>query len=650
MFGRRENQLGGGTARAKRGRGDNIKLLVENIDNETIDKIQEVNRTSYSQKWKIIPTNMLSGAVQDTAHRLNALGDNFYFIKIILRKRRLSNTFHRQYCNQFLCWQLKEVNEVPRDHFKTTIGSIGMPMWWALPFTQRDEKLMRALGYDNAWIAWMRRVHDQNTRTLIAMETIKNSWKIGKKISNEYKQNQFFKRLFPEIQPDSSCQWSADTMTHKRDYTRSDANQGEGTYEFTGVDAALQSKHYRRIIYDDLFGKDALKSEVVALSTWEWFQLAVGAFDSDPDDPDSECDEIVNGNRWSFHDLNYKIRKELPYFKFHTHDAEGGCCPLHPPGQPIFPEEWSMAKLARMRSRLGEYFYSCQFRNQPIPPGGNTFKSEWLRHFAFTAETVKKQAPGFKNIELNIPINEGGSFNTTGYRIIPKDEMVSKRYMTIRHEMNNGVLPKDIPTSSLAKMLMLDPNHKGETGRTNHALMLLGINHNPINLYILDGRADTCSREDIMHSAYVMAEKWRIRTLWVEISAGQTWCKTAFEVEDKTRKDLGKWYFREIKEFRDNRAENAKCDRIEDTEPFFRRGQVWICQNDQSGFTNKFLEEYNEYPHGATRDILDIFGHGIQNLDMSTMSETETDAFIFNQQKQQLALRSHSGRSSITGY
>jgi len=63
-------------------------------------------------------------------------------------------------------------------------------------------------------------------------------------------------------------------------------------------------------------------------------------------------------------------------------------------------------------------------------------------------------------------------------------------------------------------MLMLDPNHKGEEGRANHALMLLGINHNPLNVYILDGRADTCSREDIMQSAYKMAEKWRIRSLW----------------------------------------------------------------------------------------------------------------------------------------
>jgi hypothetical protein len=622
---------------------------ISDISSPQVDLTQEVNRTSYAYRWNIIPpSTKLSPYVQNLSHRLNALGDNFYFIKFILRKHRLSNSFHRQYCDAFQSWSLKEVFEVPRDHFKTTIGSVGMPIWWALPFNDRDERMMRALGYGDEWIAWMHRAHDQNTRTLIAMETITNAWKVGKKISSEYKNNNFFKQLFPEILPNTSCQWTADTMTHLRDYTKGDANQGEGTYEFTGVDAALQSKHYRRLVFDDLYGKDALKSELVALSTWEWMQLAVGAFDSDPTNPDMECDEVVNGNRWSFHDLNWKIKKELPYFKFHTHDAEGGCCELHPPGIPIFPEEWSMVKLLRMRQRLGEYFYSCQFRNRPIPPGGNTFKSEWLRHYVLISTTISKAAPGWKQININIPMSESGSFGTQGYQIVPHEDMVSKRHMTVRHEMNNGVLPKDIATSNLTKMLMIDPNHKGETGRANHALMLLGINRDPFNLYILDGRADTCSREDIMHHAYVMAEKWRIREIWVEISAGQTWCKTAFEIEDKLRSSLGKWYFHQINEFKDNRSDNAKSDRIEDAEPFFRRGQIWVCQNDQTGFTQKFMEEYNEYPHCATRDILDILGHGLQNLDLSRMSEPEMDGFILQQQKQAMML--HAGRNSVTGY
>lgn len=628
-------------------------LIATDLDEEVIDHQKEINRTSYAQKWNYIPIDTLNPSLQNTAHRLNALGDNFYFIKSILRKKRLSNNFHRHYCNTLQCWSLKEVNEIPRDHFKTTIG-IGQAMWWSLPFTDRDEKLMRMLGYDDAWIAWMKRAHDQNSRTLFVMEVIKNAWKVGRKITGEYKGNTFFQHIFPEIIPDSSCQWSADTMTHKRNYNgTTDPNQGEGTYEFTGVDAALQSKHYKRCIYDDLFGREALKSELVAQSTWEWVQLAVGAFDSDPDDPSMECDEVFNGNRWSFHDLNWRIRKELPYFRFHTHDAEGGCCDLHPAGTPIFPEEWSMSKLARFRQRLGEYYYSCQFRNKPIPPGGNVFKTEWLRRFVFKTIAVESTlTKSDKQIEKEYFDKyrhaESGSFGVPTYDIIPFNERQEKRHMAIRHEINNGLQFKDIPTSNLSKMILMDPNHAGEKGRANNCILEIGHCKDPFNVYILDGFAKNCSREDAVHQAYKMGEKWRNRTIWVETSAGQAWLKTLLEMENENRRKLGKWYFEKVENFKDNRSENAKADRIEDTEPFFRRGQIWVCSNDDSGFVDKFLEEYNEYPHCATKDILDTLGHGLQNLQHTTMSDKEFREFIARQKQHQVSI--NSTRSSITGY
>lgn len=626
--------------------------MEEVLDNEVLDIQKEINRTSFVNKWQYIPTdNIKDPKTQNIAHRLNALGDNFYFIKVVLRKKRLSNNLHRLFCNQFLSWSLKEVNEWPRDHFKTTIG-IGQAMWWALPFNSLDEKLMRQLGYDDAWISWMRRAHDQNTRTLIVMEVIKNAWKVGRKITGEYRSNDFFQRLFPEILPDSNCQWSADTMTHKRCYNGiTDPNQGEGTYEFTGVDAALQSKHYKRCIYDDLYGREALKSEIVANSTWEWVQLAVGAFDSDPDDPTVECDEVFNGNRWSFHDLNYKVKEELPYFRFHTHDAEGGCCDLHPPGQPIFPEEWSMAKLARFRQRLGEYFYSCQFRNKPIPPGGNVFKSEWLRRFAFKTIAVESFiAKPDKNLEQEYrdKYRHTDTFAVPGFEIIPITQRQEKRHMAIRHEIYKGSQFKDIPTSNLSKMLLMDPNHAGEKGRANNCIIELGHNRDPFNIYLLEGFAQNCSREDAVYHAYRMGEKWRNRIIWVETSAGQAWLKTLFEFENENRRLLGKWYFYKVENFKDNRSENAKSDRIEDAEPYFRRGQIWVPTNDESGFFDKFLKEYSEYPHCATKDILDTLGHGLQNLENTTMSDREYRNFVETQSNQMQRL--NNSRSSVTGY
>jgi hypothetical protein len=145
-----------------------------------------------------------------------------------------------------------------------------------------------------------------------------------------------------------------------------------------------------------------------------------------------------------------------------------------------------------------------------------------------------------------------------------------------------------------------------------------------------------------------MGEKWRNRTIWVETSAGQAWLETLLKFENEVRRQNGKWYFYDVKEFKDNRSENAKADRIEDTEPYFRRGQIWICSNDDSDFTTKFIEEYQEYPHGATVDILDILGHGLQNISFTEMSQQEKQTFKTGQQNQITAM--NKSRSHITGY
>lgn len=630
------------------------KLLAIDED-ERLQNIVEVNRTSHSNTWQYLPLTNLSPKGQDIACRLNGLGSPFYFIKVVLRKHRLSNTFHKWYCSQFECEHLLEVFEIPRDHFKTSVG-IGMSMWWALPFTSLDEYYMRQLGYDDTWINWMFRAHNPNTRTLIAMEVIKNAWKCGKKISGEYESNELFKRLFKEILPSNKCQWSNDTMTHTRDYGREGANQGEGTYEFTGVDAALQSKHYDRMIIDDIFGKEALKSEAVADDTWDWFKLLVGAFDSVKGKPDELPDVVINGNRWSFKDLNWKIRENNLGFKFHTHDAEGGCCPEHPVrGNPLFPEEWSMKKLARMKHWLGEYYYSCQFRNTPIPPGGSMFRLDWIKYFMFkniamshyippTPREVFKQTQQVERQSLS-----SGPFSQAQI-IYPRDydykSEVNHKYKAIQYPMDNGIIPKPIPTQYLTKALFVDPNHSGEKGRSQNCILAAGCTKDPFRVHILEGFAEICGREDTITKLYEIGERWRIRTVWLEGYAGQSWIKTLLDITNEYRRKDGKWYFYDTMLFRDNRAKGAKEDRIEDMEPFFRRGEVWLCQGDP--FTKKFEQEYEEYPHSRTLDILDTLSHVLANIDINHMSNQDYENMVYNLQQNQK--RSLNSRNSITGY
>ena len=338
---------------------------------DQVNLIQEQNRVSWAGHWRPINPVGLTPKAHDLIHRLNSFGSLYYFAKVVLRKHRLRDYLHKQICEYFECRHLKEVLEIPRDHFKSTIGSEAAPIWWALPFNDSDELLMRKLGYGDDWIEWMRHCHNQDTRTLLVSENKENIGKLGVRIDSHYKDNDFFKRIFAEVIPDTSCTWSVTTKTHKRTGRTAD---GEGTFDYLSVGSALQSRHYNRAIEDDLVGKEALESEVTMQGTIDYHKLLVGAFDSDPTDPEADNDEIVIGNRWSYKDLNYWIRQNEPYFNFISHSAVGGCCSLHPAGKIIFPDEFSWKKLDRWIQRLGTYFFSFQFLNSPAPPGDTKFK------------------------------------------------------------------------------------------------------------------------------------------------------------------------------------------------------------------------------------------------------------------------------------
>ena len=574
------------------------------LQSEAAEKIFEYNSTSYANQWQFLPLDNLTPKAQDKVHRLNSLGAMYYFGKVCLKKHRLTPHIHKDMCDNLERDHLKEVIQIPRDHFKTTVHSEIAPMWWALPFTPEDERYMRALGYDDAWIKWMKHSHDPDTRTMTVSENIKNACKIGRRIDHHYTNNLLFKRLFPEIQPESSTNWSVETMTHRRSST--DVGQGEGTYDYIGVGGALQSRHYKRIIQDDLVGKEALKSEIVMADTIDYHRLLPGAFDSDPSDPDNDNDEIVVGNRWSYRDLNHYITANEPEFRVTSHSALGGCCPKHLPGQIIFPEEWTIKKLERWKNRFGSYFFSCQFLNSPTPPGDTKFKEGYLNYYTYG--TV---SPNDKRVVLKHNVQAG------------------------------GIVIKDILPSNLQRSLLLDPNHAGDEGRCNHAIVVTGFNPNPIRVYLLDLYAKNSSHGDLVNEFFAMAEKWKIRDPWIETVGAQKWLKFHLNTENERRRKLGKWSFERINEFKKDSSKDAKIHRIESMEPMFRQGQFWMLKYGQE----QFKGEYLEYPYAATRDIMDVLGYATQTFNMDFMTDKEMMAFI---SRDQAKLRSRS--LSSTGY
>lgn len=304
------------------------------------------------------------------AYRINSFANLFYFSVSLLNKNKFQlnldprKNLHLQMCLAVMKDGLKEVIEIPRDHYKSTVYSECFPMWRALPFTDKDADTLLRLGCSEIYIEWMKKAHKQNIRILLVSEVTKNAEKLGKRIRNHYESNAFFKSIFEEIIPDAKCVWTNNSLHHKR--TPEGMAFGEGTFDFIGVGGALQSTHYDLSVQDDLVGRDALKSETVMNDTIEYHKLIVGAMDADSEDGARDFDELVVGNRWSFKDLNSFIRLEEPYFNFITHSALGGCCRLHPYGTPIFPENFSFTKLARWKRRLGSYLFSCFPEDAPV--------------------------------------------------------------------------------------------------------------------------------------------------------------------------------------------------------------------------------------------------------------------------------------------
>jgi hypothetical protein len=569
---------------------------------------EQMASQSHANQWIFIPTENLTPAARKNAYRLNSLGSIFYFAKFLLRRHRIQAHLHKRFIFDSLeCTHLKKVLEFPRDHFKTDCA-VSTAMWWALPFTERDEFLMRKLGYSDEWIEWMRIAHDQNTRTAIVSEVITNASKIGERIRLQYENNYLFRAIFPEITPNSKCTWSSFTLTHNR--TLDASPQGEGTYDFLGVGSALQSRHYRRILQDDLVGLEALNSEKVMNKTIEYHQLLVGGFDSDPTLAGADNDELVIGNRWSYHDLNAYLRREEPWFKFETHSAIGGCCPYHPKGKLLFPEEWSFEKLEWWHKRLKTYLFSCQFLNSPTLPGQTKFKEAWLNYYRF--------------------------------RTVTRDDL----RVTIEHEVKNGLARKNLMPGNFDDIILyVDPNHAEEEGRCNHAIAVIGWLASLRRIYLLEAWAENSSYDLLVKQIYDYVIKWKLEKLYIEDNAAQRLLRYPLRTRGETLRRLGK--LRRLPRFifdKADRSKDAKIKRIEAMESIFNGedAEFFIRRVGHESFT----EEYGQFPHGGKRDLLDALSLAYQQINVG-MNKQEVEDFM---KKQLHNFQRRTAHASHTGY
>lgn len=533
-----------------------------------------------AQRWKILPIPTDDEQAYLDAIRLNSLGSLFFFVNHTLGRNRLAK-LHWQMCQALETADLHAVFEIPMGHFKTTVGTEGLSMWWALPFTARDEFQMRALGYGDEWIRWMKSIHDQNTRTLITHEVEALAIKMGKNVDEHYQNNRLFRAVFKDILPDSNSTWNDHSKFHKR---KKDSAHGEGTYEYRGVGQSLQSMHFSGIINDDSFGREAQQNSLkgdgnVAEGIYRWWKQTTTRYDSETFTQTGIGRQLVIGNRWGHADLNSNIRKNHPEFKIESHSAEGGCCKLHPANTPIFPEEYSMERLNNLRKTLqdkvnGNYDYVHFYLNKSVMPEECIFKEEWKRFFRF-----KQSRPDLPLTDIRNTLN-------------------------IEHNAYAGLVREDINAGVLHKRMIVDLAHAKKRRRCNHAIVVIGYDPETERVYLLDVWAKKVPYGDLTDMMYKIGHRWNMSEMWLETVAAQDIMK--FHLEERNRRESRPIA---VNELAYDNSENAKINRIESLQPLFKNEQFW-CHPSHA----EFLSEYDAYPGGLV-DVLDTLGYSLQTLE-----------------------------------
>jgi hypothetical protein len=447
-------------------------------------------------------------------------------------------------------------------------------MWRTLPIAQEDIDGFYNLGYSQEFIRYMCQVHNPNGRWLTVSENITNASKLGSKIRWHFESNDIYRWLFPETLPDSSCTWSTYSLHTKRPGSSTTASHGEGTFDFLGVGGALQSRHYNGgIIQDDIVGRKAIESQSVMDKTIDYHRLVVGAYDHE-DGNDHDGNELVIGNRWGYNELNTWIRENEPWFEVTSHSAEGGCCDEHPPGIPIFSEEYSMEKLARWKKRLGAFRYSCQFLNCPMAPEDADFHKEDLGWFS-----LKKRDDG---------------------------------YVYIEHEVRSGVVKTDIRRNRLAVAIITDPAHSQNAaqGRCRHAIMAVGVSDD-YDYYVLETWARSCNYTSYFSELYEFAKRWQTHNVGFETVCAQNFA--AYHVQQLNTTQP--WKIKIIPlmgevEGPDGQLTRKKTWRIRNIiQPISESGRLWFQRKQMD-----LITEFETFPKGKFVDQLDCLAYAPQVL------------------------------------
>lgn len=252
--------------------------------------------------------------------------DLYLFCTGVLKYRDLTPHTHGALCHFYdrNPSRFKHV-EMPRDHLKTTIGTIGRNM----------QKVVK----------------NPNERILLINETSTNAERFLGAMKQQVESNAVFRTLYSKVIPKDTRKvpWNNQELRFNREWIGP-----EPTIDTMGMTGAVTSRHFTHISIDDPISEEAVKSELVMHDAISRITKVLTLMVNPSEDTFD-----LTGTRWAFADLYrhfmrlYRGKMAL-FIRGAIED-----------GEPIWPERFTPETLAQMREDMGEYNFSCLMMNNP---------------------------------------------------------------------------------------------------------------------------------------------------------------------------------------------------------------------------------------------------------------------------------------------
>jgi hypothetical protein len=250
----------------------------------------------------------------------------YFFAKGVLGFQDMTEGCHGPAC-KFLGSNPKQFKLLlwPRDHFKSSVVTIGGTLQMV--------------------------VQNPENRNLIRNEVATNAQRFLRTIRQHAEGNRRFRALYSDVIPKDTkrVRWNDSEL----DFARA-GQYPEPTVSAAGITSTSTSQHFNHITDDDPISEEAIKSELVMQEAIN----RIKGVDALMVHPEKDTHWLV-GTRWSFADVYSWYERT---FKGRMARYIRGAIEQ---GEPIFPERFSLAKLAEIMDAVGPYRWSCNYMNQP---------------------------------------------------------------------------------------------------------------------------------------------------------------------------------------------------------------------------------------------------------------------------------------------